>query len=248
MNNNGIQQLLNVVRKLRSEEGCPWDRVQTHESLKPECIEEAAEVIGGINILSATGDSANLREELGDLLLQVVFHALLAEEEGLFTFDEVAQAAADKMIRRHPHVFDQPALDQDGNPVDLKATYTEDIQSINGSWKGKTYTVTFKLKEDEGTLSFTEKKVVNGDPLGYTPKVEREGYTFIGWYDEYGKYYNSETIFDAARDITLTGRWTKTIVPTGDDSDPALFALMMLGSLACAGAILIRLRKREDKV
>lgn len=117
MNNNGIQQLLNVVRKLRSEEGCPWDRVQTHESLKPECIEEAAEVIGGINILSATGDPANLREELGDLLLQVVFHALLAEEEGLFTFDEVAQAAADKMIRRHPHVFDQPALDQDGNPV-----------------------------------------------------------------------------------------------------------------------------------
>lgn len=84
MNNNGIQQLLNVVRKLRSEEGCPWDRVQTHESLKPECIEEAAEVIGGINILSATGDSANLREELGDLLLQVVFHAQLAEEEGLF--------------------------------------------------------------------------------------------------------------------------------------------------------------------
>ena len=117
MNNNGILQLLNVVKKLRSEEGCPWDRVQTHESLKPECIEEAAEVIGGINILSATGDSANLREELGDLLLQVVFHALLAEEEGLFTFDEVAQAAADKMIRRHPHVFDQPALDQDGNPV-----------------------------------------------------------------------------------------------------------------------------------
>ena len=139
-------------------------------------------------------------------------------------------------------------VDQDGNPVDLKATYTEDIESINGSWKGKTYTVTFKLEEDEGTLSFTEKKVVNGDPLGYTPKVEREGYTFIGWYDEYGKYYNSQTIFDAARDVTLTGRWTKTIVPTGDDSDPALFALMMLGSLACAGAIIIRLRKREDQV
>ena len=139
-------------------------------------------------------------------------------------------------------------VDQDGKPVDLKATYTEDITSINGSWKGKTYTVTFKLEEGEGTLSFTEKKVVNGDPLGYTPKVEREGYTFIGWYDEYGKYYNSQTIFDAARDVTLTGRWTKTIVPTGDDSDPALFALMMLGSLACAGAIIIRLRKREDQV
>lgn len=139
-------------------------------------------------------------------------------------------------------------VDQNGNPVDLKATYTEDIKSINGSWKGKTYTVTFKLEEDEGTLSFTSKQVVNGDPLGYTPKVEREGYTFIGWYDEYGKYYDSTTIFEAARDVTLTGRWVKTIVPTGDDSNPALFALLMLGSLACAGAVLLRLRKREDEV
>lgn len=166
-----------------------------------------------------------------------------------YTYEDVIGDKYDfsKNPTRKGYTF-QGWVDQDGNPVDLKATYTEDIQSINGSWKGKTYTVTFKLEEDEGTLSFTEKKVVNGDPLGYTPKVEREGYTFIGWYDEYGKYYNRETIFDAARDITLTGRWTKTIVPTGDDSDPALFALMMLGSLACAGAILIRLRKREDKV
>ena len=139
-------------------------------------------------------------------------------------------------------------VDQNGNPVDLSATYTENVKAINGSWKGKTYTVTFKLKENEGTLSFTSKRVVNGDPLGYTPMVEREGYTFIGWYDENGKYYDSETIFDAARDITLTGRWIKTIVPTGDESDPQLFALLMLGSLACAGAIILRLRKREDKV
>lgn len=166
-----------------------------------------------------------------------------------YTYEDVIGDKYDfsKDPTRKGYTF-QGWVDQDGNPVDLKATYTEDIQSINGSWKGKTYTVTFKLEEDEGTLSFTEKKVVNGDPLGYTPKVEREGYTFIGWYDENGKYYNSETIFDAARDITLTGRWTKTVVPTGDDSDPALFALMMLGSLACAGAILIRLRKREDQV
>ena len=166
-----------------------------------------------------------------------------------YTYEDVIGDKYDfsKDPTRKGYTF-QGWVDQDGKPVDLKATYTEDITSINGSWKGKTYTVTFKLEEGEGTLSFTEKKVVNGDPLGYTPKVEREGYTFIGWYDEYGKYYNSQTIFDAARDVTLTGRWTKTIVPTGDDSDPALFALMMLGSLACAGAIIIRLRKREDQV
>ncbi|MBR4551398.1 MAG: hypothetical protein IKO13_03810 [Oscillospiraceae bacterium] len=100
-----IDRLKEIVQTLRSEKGCPWDRKQTHESLKPECIEEAAEVICGINILSETGDAENLREELGDLLLQVMFHAVLAEEEGLFTFDDVAKVVSDKMIRRHPHVF-----------------------------------------------------------------------------------------------------------------------------------------------
>ena len=100
-----IERLKSIVEKLRGEDGCPWDRVQTHESLKPACIEEASEVISGINILKETGDPENLKEELGDLLLQVVFHAALAEEEGLFTFDDVARSIADKMVRRHPHVF-----------------------------------------------------------------------------------------------------------------------------------------------
>ena len=100
-----IERLKDIVVKLRSEDGCAWDRVQTHSSLKPTCIEEAAEVIGGINILEKTGDSANLKEELGDLLLQVVFHAVIAEEEGLFTLEDVAETVCEKMIRRHPHVF-----------------------------------------------------------------------------------------------------------------------------------------------
>ena len=98
-------RLYDIVKKLRSEDGCPWDRQQTHESLKPECIEEAAEVISGINILKATGEADNLKEELGDLLLQVMFHSVIAEEEGLFTFDDVAETISEKMIRRHPHVF-----------------------------------------------------------------------------------------------------------------------------------------------
>ena len=87
-----IDRLKEIVQTLRSDHGCPWDRVQTHESLKPACIEEAAEVISGINILSETGDPENLKEELGDLLLQIMFHAVLAEEEGLFTFADVAKA------------------------------------------------------------------------------------------------------------------------------------------------------------
>ena len=100
-----IERLKEIVETLRGENGCPWDRVQTHESLKPECIEEASEVICGINILSKTGDPENLKEELGDLLLQVMFHSVIAEEEGYFTFDDVCKTVSDKMERRHPHVF-----------------------------------------------------------------------------------------------------------------------------------------------
>ena len=99
------ERLKQIVARLRAQGGCPWDRAQTHESLKPECIEEAAEVLSGINILSETGRFENLREELGDLLLQVVFHAQIAEEDGQFTLDDVFAAVSDKMIRRHPHVF-----------------------------------------------------------------------------------------------------------------------------------------------
>lgn len=108
-----IKRLKEIVEKLRSENGCPWDRVQTHESLKAACIEEAAEVISGINILNKTNDADNLKEELGDLLLQVMFHAVIAEEEGLFTFDDVAGCISDKMVRRHPHVFGQAEFASD---------------------------------------------------------------------------------------------------------------------------------------
>lgn len=100
-----FDELKAVVKKLRAEDGCPWDREQTHMSLKAACIEEAAEVICGINVFDRTGDPENLKEELGDLLLQVVMHAQIAEEEGAFTLDDVICGIRDKMIRRHPHVF-----------------------------------------------------------------------------------------------------------------------------------------------
>lgn len=112
-----VGRLCEVVAQLRGPGGCPWDRVQTHESLKPACIEEAAEVLGGIDILRETGRAENLKEELGDLLLQVVFHARLAQEEGLFSLADVAEAAVAKMVRRHPHVFHEPMLDDAGKPL-----------------------------------------------------------------------------------------------------------------------------------
>ena len=109
-----FEEFRNIIARLRAPDGCPWDREQTHSSLKATCIEEAAEVICGINILDDTGNSDNLKEELGDLLLQVVLHAQIAEEEGLFTLDDVICGISDKMIRRHPHVFGEDTVSDSG--------------------------------------------------------------------------------------------------------------------------------------
>ncbi len=117
-----IDRLKEIVETLRSENGCPWDRAQTHDSLKASCIEEAAEVVSGINILDKTGDPENLKEELGDLLLQVMFHAVMAEEEGYFTFDDVARTISEKMVRRHPHVFSGVTY---ANDEELHAAWAE---------------------------------------------------------------------------------------------------------------------------
>ena len=102
---DSFDEFVKVIARLRAEDGCPWDREQTHATLKAACIEEAAEVVCGINVLEETGNPENLKEELGDLLLQIVMHTRIAEEEGLFTIDDVIRNVTEKMIRRHPHVF-----------------------------------------------------------------------------------------------------------------------------------------------
>ncbi len=97
-----IEDLLNIMQTLRDpENGCPWDIEQSFESIAPYTLEEAEEVVEAIK----SGDRSALCEELGDLLLQVVFHARIAEEEGSFNFNNVVEAISFKMIRRHPHVF-----------------------------------------------------------------------------------------------------------------------------------------------
>ena len=102
-----LEDLIHIVETLRSENGCPWDRKQTHKSLKPCMMEEAAELVSSIRIYDTTGNAENMREELGDILLQVVMHAQIAREEGLFAMEDVIREISAKMIRLHPHVFSQ---------------------------------------------------------------------------------------------------------------------------------------------
>lgn len=105
------EEFLDIIKMLRSENGCPWDKVQTHESLKPCMMEEAAELLGSIRIFDQTGNPENMIEELGDVLLQVVMHAQIASEEGLFTMEDVVNEVSQKMVRRHPHVFGTGSAD-----------------------------------------------------------------------------------------------------------------------------------------
>lgn len=128
-------KLVKIMEKLRAQGGCPWDRKQTHESIKPYLIEETYEVISAID----SGNDEELKEELGDLLLQIVFHAQMAGEENRFDIDDVAETIVEKLIRRHPHVF--------GN---VKVSGSDEVLR---NWE--------KIKKSEG-----KKSIFDGVPEG----------------------------------------------------------------------------------
>jgi XTP/dITP diphosphohydrolase len=139
----GVRALVEVMDRLRSPGGCPWDARQTHASLVPYALEEAYEVAEAIE----SGDRAGVREELGDLLLQVVFHARIAQDDELepFDLDDVARGVTEKLVRRHPHVFDvdgatnRSATDRsatDRSATDRSATdrSVTDLEGLHAQW------------------------------------------------------------------------------------------------------------------
>jgi nucleoside triphosphate diphosphatase len=117
-----FDELVKLMARLRAPDGCPWDRKQTHESLKPYLIEEAYEVLEAID----GKDAQALREELGDLLLQILFHAQIGSEEGRLTVDQVMEVLADKLVRRHPHVFGKTSAESSPkSPEEVYARWEE---------------------------------------------------------------------------------------------------------------------------
>lgn len=101
-----MQDLLTIMRRLRAPDGCPWDQEQTHETLRPYLLEEAAEASDA----AGSGDPAALSDELGDVLLQVAFHSVIAEEAGTFDYAAVERGIVEKLVRRHPHVFGEVSV------------------------------------------------------------------------------------------------------------------------------------------
>ncbi len=124
------EEFLEIIKALRAPDGCPWDREQTHESLRPCMLEEAYEFLSSVRIWEETGSADNMCEELGDLLLQIVMHSEIAGEEGLFTMEDVVDEISRKMVRRHPHVFG--------------ATEVEGVSDVLNNWED------IKKKEKEG--------------------------------------------------------------------------------------------------
>ncbi|WP_445116527.1 nucleoside triphosphate pyrophosphohydrolase [Acinetobacter sp. WZC-1] len=163
-----MEQLLAIMKKLRAE--CPWDQAQTPESLTRYTIEEAYEVEEAIR----SGNSNDIRDELGDLLLQVVFQAELYSEQGVFDFQDVVTAISQKLIRRHPHVF--------------KADQFKDLSAdqVAGLWKE------IKQQEKQGKPPRRLDEIKNGPALSQAEQIQQNaagiGFDFATMQDAYGKF------------------------------------------------------------
>ncbi|MDH3492384.1 MAG: nucleoside triphosphate pyrophosphohydrolase [Acidobacteriota bacterium] len=128
-----FEELVKVMARLRAPGGCPWDREQTYESLGEYLLEECYEAYDAIQETAETGDTQNLREELGDVLLQVVFHSTIAAEKGDFTIDDVAESVRTKLILRHPHVFKDKKLETADDVLDNWDELKKDERKMRGS-------------------------------------------------------------------------------------------------------------------
>lgn len=151
-----FNDLIEIIAKLRSPEGCPWDRKQTHESLLPFLLEESNEVFDAV----LNGDSGHLREELGDLLLQIVLHSQIAKEGGEFDINEVVHGIAEKLVRRHPHVFSDAKVES----ADEVTALWEDIKRQE---KGE-------AAERAAGDSLLDKVPKNFEPLLKSHKMQKE--------------------------------------------------------------------------
>jgi len=132
-----FDELVAVMARLRAPGGCPWDREQTYASLSQYLLEEAYETFDAIHEADATGDTANLKEELGDLLLQVIFHSTIGAEKGDFTIDDVAGGVTQKLVLRHPHVFGDAKLERAEDVLDNWDTLKANERKASGKVEKK---------------------------------------------------------------------------------------------------------------
>ncbi len=201
-----LEKLIEIVKILRSENGCQWDREQTHNSLKPNMLEEAYEAVDAID----SGDMKHLKEELGDVLLQVVLHSQIADEENAFNIEDVALEIKEKLIRRHPHVF-----------ADVEVNSTQDIldnwDQIKQKEKSHRTSIMDGISRSQSALMSAQKISKKAVKVGFEWDCEKTLYdcvfSEIEEFQEACKTSNSEHIEEEMGDILFSivnlARWNK---------------------------------------
>jgi len=198
---DGIAAIFEVVHRLRAPGGCPWDREQTHESLRPYLLEETYELLEAID----SGDDAKMMEELGDLLLQVAMHAEIAADEGRFDTAQVSEAVAAKMVKRHPHVFGDRSV--------------ANAEEVLRNWEHQ--------KMDESRKAGSEDSVVDRVPstlpalawaLGLQKRAARVGFDFPS------PAAAAESVAEEARELAEVSDHDRAFEEMGD----LLFAIVSL--------------------
>jgi MazG family protein len=205
-----FDHFVSIIDRLRSDGGCPWDREQTHLTLRQATLEEAYEVVHAIE----TGDASNLKEELGDILLHVVFHSDIAKRAGEFTIDDVIASAADKMIRRHPHVFG--------------TVQAETSEAVLRNWEElKRRERADKKGEDQASLldSVHRHTPAVMEALALSEKAAKVGFDWIRPEDVRGKIEEELNEISAAMREPGEGRRDRLEEELGD----LLFAVINLG-------------------
>ncbi len=221
-----IQAIFEVVARLRAPGGCPWDREQTHESLRPYLLEETYELLEAID----SGDDAKIKEELGDLLLQVAMHAEIAAQEGRFNAADVSEGVAAKMVARHPHVFG--------------TTSVADAEEVLKNWEHQKVHEARKAGKDESVVDRVPKTLpALAWTLGLQKRAARVGFDFTS------PKQAAEAVAEEARELASASDAQQTFDEMGD----LLFAMVSLArqlkvnpedALRVAGE---RFRKRFSK-
>ncbi len=177
-----FEEFMNIIRKLRMPEGCPWDKEQTHESLRPCILEEAYEVVDSID----NQDISNLKEELGDVLLQIAMHSVIGEEKGEFTIGDVITDVAQKMIRRHPHVFGSISV--------------EDSQEVLNNWEEIKRQEKEEVTHTQGMKRIPKALPANIRAAKVQKKAAKTGFDFPDCEQALGKVYEElEELVDAIK-------------------------------------------------
>jgi len=197
----GIQAIFEVVARLRAPDGCPWDREQTHESLRPYLLEETYELLEAID----AADDTKIKEELGDLLLQVAMHAEIAAQKGRFNAAEVSETVAAKMVKRHPHVFGTTSVAD----ADEVLRNWEHQKAHEARQEGKEESVVDRVPKTLPALAWT---------LGLQKRAARVGFDYTSPKEA------ADSVAEEARELAGAGDSQQTFEEMGD----LLFAMVSL--------------------